>query len=106
MTAQPSVAKATLTEGVRWTASSQVSVKAGRVLVAIILARILVPEDFGLVSLVMIVVAFIDVAIGDVGTAAAIVQRQDLTDREISTMFWFNVVVGIGCTATAVLARR
>ena len=104
VTAQPSVEKSTLTAGVRWTASSQVAVKGGRVLVAVILARILVPEDFGLVSLVMIVVAFIDVAIGDVGTAAAIVQRQSLTDREISTMFWFNVVVGIGCTATAMLA--
>lgn len=69
--------------------------QAGRLLLAIILARILVPEDFGVVSLVMIIVAFIDVAIGDVGTAAAIVQRQDMTDREVSTMFWFNVAVGL-----------
>lgn len=101
MNAAPSVKRETLASGVRWSAASGVGVQAGRIGLLIILARILVPADFGLVSLVMIIVAFVDVAIGDVGTAAAIVQRQDLSDDEVSTMFWFNVAVGVVLTGIA-----
>jgi O-antigen/teichoic acid export membrane protein len=93
-----------LAQGVRWVASSQITVQLGRLSLAIVLARILVPADFGVVSLVMIFIAFVDIALGDVGTAAAIVQRQNLTDREISSLFWFNVGVGVVSTGVAQIA--
>ena len=104
MNASPTVGKLTLATGVRWVASSRVLVQMGRLVLVIILARILVPEDFGVVSLVMIITAFIEQAIGDVGTAAAIVQRQDMTDDEVSSMFWFNIGVGILLTVVAEIA--
>jgi len=103
MSPAPSVKKETLASGVRWSAASGVGVQIGRIGLLLALSRILSPSDFGLVSLVMIIVAFVDVAIGDVGTAAAIVQRQDLTDDEVSTMFWFNVAVGVVLTGLAQL---
>jgi len=100
----PVVKRDTLAHGVRWVASAQITVQLGRLALAIVMARLLVPADFGVVSLVMIFIAFVDIALGDVGTAAAIVQRQDLSDEEISTLFWFNVALGILSTAAAQVA--
>ena len=102
--AAPKVGKETLSSGVRWIATTQIAVQLGRLALAVILARLLVPADFGVVSLGMIVVAFVDIALGDVGTAAVIVQRQDLTDYEISSLFWFNICVGAASTGVALVA--
>jgi len=101
VTISTEVKKTTLTSGIRWSAATQVGVQAGRVVLFIVLARLLSVADFGVVSVVMIVIAFVDIALGDVGTAAVIVQRQDLTDRQISSLFWFNVGVGIASTGLA-----
>ena len=55
-----------------------------------ILARLLTPEDFGLVAMVVVVVTFIS-AFKDMGLSMATVQRPEVTHGQVSTLFWVNV---------------
>jgi O-antigen/teichoic acid export membrane protein len=60
----------------------------------IIMARLLTPEDFGLVAVVMALTRFAPLLI-DFGTADATTQRSKITQGESSTLFWLTS--GIGC---------
>lgn len=71
-----------------------------------VLGRLLTPEDYGLVGLVAIVIGFVSL-FKDLGLASAIIQREELTQREVSTLFWlnlgFSVVVALLTAAAAPL---
>jgi O-antigen/teichoic acid export membrane protein len=68
-----------------------------------ILARLLDPKDFGLVSMVTAVIGIFNV-FRDFGLSAATVQRKTVTEEQISTLFWINLLVGtiLGLIALAV----
>jgi polysaccharide transporter, PST family len=57
------------------------------------LARLLSPEDYGLVSMVTALTGFAP-ALVDLGTRDAIVQRTSITKGEVSALFWFTIIVG------------
>jgi PST family polysaccharide transporter len=60
----------------------------------IILARLLSPEDFGLVSMVAAFTGFIPV-LSDLGTRDAAVQRAAITQHEVSALFWLTMAIGV-----------
>jgi len=60
----------------------------------LILARIFVPEDFGIVSAVLIIVGYVDI-FWMAGIGPAIVQKKDLTNEDISTGFTTSISLGI-----------
>jgi polysaccharide transporter, PST family len=60
---------------------------------AVLLARLLSPTDFGLVTMVLALVGFSSVLI-DFGTTDASTQKTRITPVEISTLFWINVAIG------------
>ncbi|MBI5903957.1 MAG: oligosaccharide flippase family protein [Deltaproteobacteria bacterium] len=61
----------------------------------IALARILVPRMFGIYAIVAFVVQFFSV-FSDVGVGAALIQKKDeLTDEETSTLFWFQQILAL-----------
>jgi O-antigen/teichoic acid export membrane protein len=72
---------------------SQLASLALRTGALVVLARLLGPEDFGLVSMVT---AFIGVLtwFRDFGLSAAAVQRADITKDQHSTLFWINLLFG------------
>src|SRR5438309_4820857 len=57
-----------------------------------ILARLLMPRDFGLVAMVMTVANFLRV-FKDAGLSIATVQRERITHAQVSNLFWINVAV-------------
>ncbi|MBI5320211.1 MAG: lipopolysaccharide biosynthesis protein [Bradyrhizobium sp.] len=63
----------------------------------ILLARLLSPHDFGLVAMVLALVGFAPMLI-DLGTADASTQKTQITQAEISTMFWLNVAISLVLT--------
>lgn len=63
-----------------------------------ILARLLVPEHFGLIGMVTALTS-IAVNFKDFGLSIATVQRKDITHRQVSTLFWINASVGVLITA-------
>jgi len=58
-----------------------------------VLARLLVPEEFGVVGMVAVVTGFFNL-FKDVGLSMATVQRENITEGQISTLFWINTAVG------------
>ncbi|MEN6559583.1 MAG: lipopolysaccharide biosynthesis protein [Acidobacteriota bacterium] len=63
----------------------------------IILARILSPEDFGLVSMVATFSILVQ-NFGLNGFTEAIIQKRDLTDDQMRKLFWVNALIMIGLT--------
>jgi PST family polysaccharide transporter len=59
-----------------------------------ILARLLGPKDFGLVSMVTAFTGVLTL-LRDFGLSSAAVQRATVTDEQISTLFWINLLVGV-----------
>lgn len=59
-----------------------------------VLARLLTPEDYGLIAMVAVVSGFIDV-IKDAGLSMATVQRAQITHDQVSTLFWANALLGV-----------
>jgi PST family polysaccharide transporter len=70
----------------------------------IILARLLTPEDFGLVAMVTAIVGIAEI-IRDAGLSSAAVQAAVLTDDERVNLFWANLGLGTGC-ALIILAGK
>lgn len=60
----------------------------------VILARMLTPEDFGLIAMVAAVTGFVTL-IKDAGLSMATVQRSEITHAQISTLFWVNVGLSV-----------
>ena len=58
-----------------------------------ILARLLSPKDFGLVGMVTAVTGVLSL-FRDFGLSAATVQRPEVTEEQMSTLFWINLLVG------------
>lgn len=69
-----------------------------QLIISIVLARILTPEEFGSVALLYLFTGIASTFI-DGGFSAALVQRQDITHTDESTVFWFNLVMGITFSA-------
>jgi O-antigen/teichoic acid export membrane protein len=66
-----------------------------------VLARLLVPQEFGLVAMVTTVTGFLRI-FQDAGLSMATVQRQEITHAQVSNLFWVNVAVG--CITTLLVA--
>jgi O-antigen/teichoic acid export membrane protein len=62
--------------------------------VQVVLARILLPKEFGLIG---IIVVFTSIAqtLMDSGLTLSLVREKHVTDEEYSTIFWFNVGLGL-----------
>ncbi len=59
-----------------------------------ILARILLPQEFGLVAMV-VAITNLALFIGDLGLVSAIVQRKKITHGQANAMFWINGAFGM-----------
>lgn len=80
--------------GVAWTTLAKVVSQATGIGVTLLLARLLTPRDFGLVGMVSVFSGFVAL-LGELGFGAALVQRSELEERHLSTVFWFNSAAGL-----------
>ena len=71
--------------------AGSVVLRLGFIMVA---ARLLKPEDFGLVAMVTVVTAVLDL-FSTAGLSSAAVQKSTITNEQISTLFWINILVGV-----------
>src|SRR3990172_2460022 len=86
--------------GIKWSAVAQAGRQGTQLFTTIILARLLSPSDFGLVGMAMVVIGFINI-FKDLGTAAAVIQRKELSEALLSCIFWVNA--GFGALAMIIL---
>jgi O-antigen/teichoic acid export membrane protein len=70
----------------------------------VLMARLLDPEEFGLVAMATVVTGVYEV-FATAGLSSATIQKATVTDEQISTLFWINILVGmilcLLCLATA-----
>ena len=59
-----------------------------------VLARLLEPEDFGCIAIILVFVSFADILI-DSGLTSALIQKKDVSDNDVSTVFSVNLSVSI-----------
>jgi len=87
--------------GIAWKVASQFFGQFFQLLVALILARLLVPRDYGLAAMVLVFAALVPI-FADLALGAALVQRRELTEADRSTVFWTGTAVGAAFTILGV----
>lgn len=80
--------------GIFWTAVQKYSGLIVQLIVTAILARLLPPEDFGVMAVATVLIAFFTL-FTDMGIGPAIIQKQDLTQDDITSIFSFTIWGGI-----------
>lgn len=80
--------------GVIWSSIERFSVQGIQFLIMIIMARLLSPNDYGLVGMLTVFIAIAQSLI-DSGFSQALIRKQDRTETDNSTVFYFNIGVGI-----------
>jgi len=60
----------------------------------VVLARLLTPQDFGLIAMVTAVIGFVAM-FKDLGLSMATVQKAEINHAQVSTLFWINVFLSI-----------
>jgi lipopolysaccharide exporter len=94
----PAVADSTLTgqaaSGVLWNGAATVVNALLQLVTLAVLARALEPESFGLMSMAVLVTGLGSV-LAEAGVGNAIIHRQDATRHELSSLYWFTVVLGV-----------
>jgi PST family polysaccharide transporter len=84
----------------KWSAFGEAASRTIGPLVFLVLARLLVPSDFGVVAAATVVISFSQV-FSDAGLAKALIQRQDRTDDSANVVFWLNL--GLGMVVVGIL---
>lgn len=93
-----------ITKGLIWDYSGKVVIQLSSFLVTLVLARILTPEDYGIIGLAMIFVGFGNILV-DLGMSVALIQRKKIDDSLLSTVFWFNQLIACIIAITIYFSR-
>jgi PST family polysaccharide transporter len=83
--------------------ASQAATFIARIGSLMILARLLEPEDFGLVAMVTVVTGIFSL-FKDAGLSLATVQRPSIDEEQLSALFWINMLVGVILAALTITA--
>jgi PST family polysaccharide transporter len=88
----PSIRKS-LSSGIFYTALAKYSGIIISIVIGAVLARLLTPEEFGIVALVTVFVNFFNL-LSDFGLGPAVVQNQSLDDKDVHSIFSFSILLG------------
>ena len=80
--------------GVLWSAIERFSVQGIQFALSLIIARQLLPSDYGLIAMLSIFLAIAQCFV-DSGFSNALIQKQDRTQTDFSTVFYFNIAIGV-----------
>ena len=70
---------------------------------AVVLARLLTPTDFGIIGMVTVFINFLFI-FKDIGLAHATIQKDNINNSQISTLFWINGIISISLGAILVVS--
>ena len=93
--------KQQVVSGIGWKAATQIVVQLTRTVVGILLARLLLPHDFGLAAMALLFVS-VTTIFTDLSLGVALIARRQISDADRSTSFWTTVALGAVCTGIGV----
>lgn len=86
--------KESIISGLLWKFAERIGAQGVAFIVNIILARLLCPEDYGLISLITIFLAVSSVFIQS-GFGTSLIQKKDADNIDFSTVFYFNILMSL-----------
>jgi len=81
-------------KGVMWSAIDRIAVVALQLIIEVVLARLLLPTDYGIIGMVAIFFAVAQVFV-ESGFMNALIQKQDRTETDYSTVFFISLLLSI-----------
>lgn len=90
-------------KGVSWSFVDSIANQGITFLVGLVLARLLTPEDYSLIGIIVIFIAVFN-SIVDSGFSNALIRKKDATDKDYNTVFVSNLVISIVLCATLYLS--
>lgn len=93
MISEQSSLKEKTVKGVMWSSIDRFSTQGIQFVFSILIARLLLPSDYGVVAMLNIFLA-ISQSFVDSGFGIALVRKLDRTEKDFCTVFYFNIVVG------------
>ena len=89
-----STIKKQLASGILYTALAKYSVVGVSILVGAVLARLLTPEDFGIIAIVMVFITFFNI-LSDFAIGPAVIQNKSLSKKDIQSVFSFSIIISL-----------
>lgn len=83
-------------KGLVWSMVERFATQGVQFLFGIILARLLSPEDYGVIAMPLVFLAIAQCFI-DSGFSTALIRKPQVTEEDLSTAFYFNIGVGVVC---------
>ena len=88
---------------ISWSFLDAIAQRGVQFVIGIVLARLLFPEQFGLIGMLTIFMAVIRTFL-DSGFGAALIQKREVTETDICSIFYFNILVGLVAAGLLCLA--
>ncbi|MEM8965283.1 MAG: lipopolysaccharide biosynthesis protein [Bacteroidota bacterium] len=85
-----------IVSGIGWTSLASFGSQGLRLLFKLLLAKLLLPEDYGIIGMAAVFIGFIEV-VSEMGMVSALIQRpkNQLNRQHYSTAFWLNLAIAI-----------
>ncbi|MER0141282.1 MOP flippase family protein [Bacillus safensis subsp. safensis] len=80
--------------GAKWTSLSALIITIIQIAQFAFLGNVMSLKEFGLVGMITTVTIFTQILL-DLGIGAAIIQKEQTTERQLSTLYWINLLTGI-----------
>lgn len=77
--------------GLAWSGLNRLSMQILHFILGIVLARLLCPEDFGMLAMIAVFTNVLTI-FTDGGLTTALIRKEDRTEIDISTVFWYNLI--------------
>lgn len=90
-------------KGLFWSLSERIGQQGMQFIIQLILARLLLPKDFGLIGMLVVFIS-IGQAIADFGFGNALIQKQDANHTDECSIFYFNILIGAIAAGSMCLA--
>lgn len=81
-------------QGMFWSFIERFSVQGVQFIIMIVMARLLTPHDYGIIGMLAIFLA-VSQSLIDSGFSQALIRKQDRTETDNNTIFYFNIAVGV-----------
>lgn len=86
--------KAQIINGAKWSSLSTLIITITQIGQFLLLGNSLTVQEFGMVGMFTTMIIFAQIIL-DLGIGSAVIQKEQLSNRQLSTLFWINLLVGI-----------
>ena len=90
--------------GLYWSFFNQVAGTGMQFVIGIFMARLLSPSDYGLTALPAVFMAVAGIFVNGGGFAGALIRKKELKEEDLSTAFYYSIMVGLTCYVILFLA--